>query len=354
MKTLQFFGALAALVSISAALHAQDNLIAGWDFSPYRAGYSAVGNDYTGVDTLWANFSGIDTLGTTNGFCGPNDYHFGTFYYNGQYGSSQMIDTASPFAVFWAATGDLTSNDEAAANPYYEGGTFNSTAKRSLLTSEGQATVNAYSVQFVAELSGQSFVFAANLGEDAAEIGNGWTFSYAGKMLAGGSTTISWSYSTDGSSYTDMGITHTLTTVDTRYELTADDLGELDGASEVYIRGTLGTISTQLGYIPLLDNVAIRATVEAAPTGDLFGGEPYGDLGWYYSEWFKWYWPLPGVDNAYFSPKMGWIYAKADEDSDGVWIWAHDTGLKWTWFYTEPDLYPLVYNTRTQRWERVR
>ena len=122
-----------------------------------------------------------------------------------------MIDAASPYTTYWANSGNLASNDGAATNPYY-GSTFNGTLKNQYLTTEGQETINPYSVQFVAELSGESFVFEANLGENATETATGWTFSYAGKMASGGSTTISWAYSTDGSSYTDTGVTHTFTT----------------------------------------------------------------------------------------------------------------------------------------------
>ncbi|KAF0094808.1 MAG: hypothetical protein E1N59_1543 [Puniceicoccaceae bacterium 5H] len=250
------FSALIALAGASASALSGQILVAGWDFSQYRAGYSAVGTGYTGVDSLWANFSGLDTLGNANGFSGPNDYHFGTFYYGGQYGSSQMIDAASPFTTYWANSGNLTSNDGAATNPYY-GSTFNGTLKNQYLTDEGQETINPYSVQFVSDFSGESFVFEANVGD--GYIGNGWGLSYAGKMASGGTTTLSWEYSLDGTNYMSTGITHTFTTTDSAFDLSLADLVALDGADEVYFRGTLGTISSTLGEIPLLDNVAITA-----------------------------------------------------------------------------------------------
>ncbi|MDP0500124.1 MAG: hypothetical protein Q7P63_08475 [Verrucomicrobiota bacterium JB022] len=342
MKSLQHLRTLlcCAAAACTPLAQAEETLVAGWDFSQYAA-YSLIGLDYTFTDHLWANFSGLDQSGNSIAFSGPDEYHYGTFYYGGQFGSDALVDSSDIFRGI-TTSGDLSANSEAAIHPQWGAG-FNDTSKTSFLLEEGQGFVNSIMLDFAPDMAGQKIVFQANVG--AGREGYGWALSYAGKLSLFGATTISWEYSADGVNYTNTGIVHTLTPEAASYSLDAAALAGLEGAGAVYFRATLGAFG-DVTDSPQMDNVAIRANVLPADPFD--GKQLYANF--YTSPWFGLYWRSPESPEWYYT-LAGWVRPEPDADGVGVWLWAHDGRQdEWRWFYTEPGVFPWLWDEANGKW----
>ncbi|MDP0500125.1 MAG: PEP-CTERM sorting domain-containing protein [Verrucomicrobiota bacterium JB022] len=259
MKNHKLISLLLLLSGSSTAAVSAQMLVAGWDFSQYAA-YSLVGENYDFTDNMYGNFSSLDRTGNYSGITGPDEYHYGTFYYGGQFGSSVMLQASEAFTRSITDNGSLTSNDGGANSEYYQVG-FGNSQKVTFLTEEGQDFVNDYRLAFDAAMAGQSFVFEANVGE--GNLGEDWSFSFAG-MSSGGNSAIAWEYSLDGTSYLGTGVTSNLTALDTSFTVDLSEVDELDGVEQIFIRGTLSNYGA--GIIPYLDNASISVgSISAVP-----------------------------------------------------------------------------------------
>jgi hypothetical protein len=222
---------VASILTISAltvgAVSAQ-NMLAGWDFSPYA----------------FDNFSSTDEANLT-GQVGANyrnsvaDFTggaaVGTLYYDGSFGSS----------VFDLSDQEISPQsiaDTAVSNLGYLG----TAGSLGVLGSQGQAFTNAKTLGFA--ING-SYTFGLTLGQ-SYDLDS---FTYAGFNSGDASASVAWEWSTNGSSFTALE-TDSLGTSATAYSV---DLSAIDGVSTVYIRGTLAGLDSGLSYI---DNVAFNGT----------------------------------------------------------------------------------------------
>jgi len=99
--------AIAALITIPAS--AQAEVVVGWDFSQYEgAGSLAIENAGAPLDTLSANYSALAPVPGV----GPDAAAFGTLYFNGVLGSTDVDETAQA-PIFAPLDGSLTSNLDA-------------------------------------------------------------------------------------------------------------------------------------------------------------------------------------------------------------------------------------------------
>jgi hypothetical protein len=125
----------------------------------------------------------------------------------------------------------------------------------SILTFEGQAFANSLALTAA---DAASAVFAANL-SSVPEIGSDWSISFGARTFSGAGS-VGIAFSTDGSSYTNVGSV-ILSSLDTLYSV------------------NLGAISSDTAFIKLafeapagggvgqafIDNVAVNATLSAIP-----------------------------------------------------------------------------------------
>jgi hypothetical protein len=214
-------------------------MIAGWDFSQYFGSgeLSIDGASYS--DTLDANYSNLLLAPGA----GPTAASFGTLFFNGEYGSTDVAEDSASAQVT-PASGSLNSNLTA---PQTAAGyvPFNSFT-----------TLDAAGQEFEENLSFQiqntvSFVFAAYLDSIPGLVGD-WSLSFGGQTLTG-SSIVDIAFSTNGTSFTSAG-QRTLNTLDTLFTVSLAGLP----SDTAFVRMSVNTVGSQGSRI---DNVAINGTV---------------------------------------------------------------------------------------------
>ena len=234
------FGSLALFAALTGS--AQAVMIAGWDFSQYAGDgeLSVDGVGYTNV--LSANYSTLDpTFGA-----GAESAAFGTLFFNGSYGSTNVIPDA-PDSQVDPTSLSLQSNIDA---PVTAGGLvpFDSLT---VLVDEGQPFASELQLQI---RSAVSFVFAAYT-NTIPGLGSDWSVSFGGQTDSGTSS-IGIDFSADGIVYVPFG-TQSITSVDTQFVI---NLGDLPSEA-AYIRFNVNPT----GSNTRIDNVAINGTVVPVP-----------------------------------------------------------------------------------------
>lgn len=227
---------------------AQDEqLVAGWDFSQYsNEGFLTLDGVTLNGATVDANHSDFDPTGQT----GIESNAFGRMYLNGSFGSSVAIldpnflipDPFRPFAATLGA-GSLVSNVDQAFQGYGSG------AACTIQQLELMPFTNCSDYAMVADAP-VSVVFAAD--RSAAEGASGdWAVSFAGRTYSEGETPVAVQFSTDGSSYANVG-TAAINAADTEYTF------PLGGASSAtaYVRLVFPTPATP-GASAIIDNFGI-------------------------------------------------------------------------------------------------
>jgi hypothetical protein len=239
-----------ATITVVAALTgpARAEMIAGWDFSQWFGDglLSTDGEAFT--DTLDANYSDLDpTFGA-----GAESAAFGTLYLNGQFGSTNVGagSGSEPFLPTAAVPGSLTSNLGAPGGVDFE--------SFGVLLSEGQTFQNALAMTASSVVS---VVFQADL-SSIGSAGGDWSVSFGGQTFSG-TAVVGVDFSTNGINYTPFG-TFDLTTIDTPFSRT---LGS-DVIGTAFVRFNFAAGAGQ----PIIDNVAISATVIPEPASALLCG----------------------------------------------------------------------------------
>lgn len=246
---------IAGAAAFAATTTAHAGLFSGWDFSQYVGeGFNSTnGADFTGEGNVQANYSDFNSpspdiaAGT-----------FGSIYFNGSFGSTDAVNGFS----FQAApvSGNLTSNviQTADLNPFNDLGSY------AFLTASGQTSTNNLSLGIDDNIS---VVFEANIFGQGAGV-DGWTLNFAAKDSLNTSS-VSWEISTDGSSYTSLGLTSNLTTTDSGFSVTS---ALANGSDQVFFRGTFADIEVGTSRA-IFDNVGISGTIvpESSTYAAIFG-----------------------------------------------------------------------------------
>lgn len=254
----------ALLLGFGVAASAQSTLVAGWDFSQYSSpgGFSST-DGATLTDSLDANYTTF-AVDDGTGFItdsGPNFVgaaQFGTLHYDGSFGSTAF--SLDPSDLRPTGSVDMT------VGAGVGGTTLGAQGNRNVLGDQGQQFANAFSLGFNESANGKSFVFAISLTANSAfQQGSNWAFQF-GAVTDGLDTdgsSINWESSTDGTTYGAAGTTN-LTDSETLYSV---DLSGLDGASDIFLRGTFSGID-EAAYI---DNVSASAVPEPSAYAAIFG-----------------------------------------------------------------------------------
>jgi hypothetical protein len=212
--------ALAASSLLAAGSARATTMVAGWDFSQYANGFLADGASFNeGPDVLASNFSDLDPGGSqTNQLAGLGNGSeaFGSWYIDGQFGSTDTVLDGSFVDPFRPAGGSLSSNDDAPGiTPF----SFNS-SQTSLLT-DGQPSWENVAMNFDGAGAVLSSVFEATLQSLGAVTGSGWSIAFGGQAQTDAgfqSGAIGVSVSFDGGlNFNPVGVA-SLTGLDTRFE----------------------------------------------------------------------------------------------------------------------------------------
>lgn len=236
-----------ALVAPLIARAQDESLVAGWDFSQYSTeGFLTLDGATLNGATVDANHSDFDpTLQT-----GIESNAFGRMYLNGSFGSSVAIldpnfvipDPFRPFAATLGA-GSLLSNVDQAFQGY------GSQAACTIQELELMPFANCRDFAMVAD-SAVSVVFAADRSTAQGASGD-WIVSFAGRTVSEGETPVAVQFSTNGSSYANVG-TAAINGADTEFTF------PLGGASSAtaYVRLVFPTPATPQASA-LIDNFGI-------------------------------------------------------------------------------------------------
>jgi hypothetical protein len=235
-------------LSVPAVAPAQAYMVAGWDFSQYIAAGLLTTDGTNPATTLSANYSNLDPTFAA----GAESAAFGRLYYNGNFGSSNVVVDGSGFEDVVPSAGSLSSNLDApilgAANsPVVATPAPVPFDSFDVLIDEGQQFANLLGM--VAQIQGPvSLVFLADL-RPTPETGTDWSVSFAGMTLAGAST-VGIEYSTDGTSYAGDGEV-TLTTTDSLFEVALTPTA----SKLLFVRFNFDPAAETF---PTIDNVAIH------------------------------------------------------------------------------------------------
>jgi hypothetical protein len=235
------FSKIAAIVVFAAgwAGTASADLIAGWDFSQYRAD-NTLDSGAGPADTLPANYSALDP---TRG-AGVESAAFGTLFMNGANGSTNVTEAAAnPEVVARAHPTEAnreTPMDQrgAALIPWSAFDEFG------LLASEGQ--VNQERTALTARAAA-NLTFQADAG---APLTGSWMVRFAGLAIDPvGNVDVDVDFAADCAGFANVG-TVTLTTDERQFELPVS--GNITD-DEVCVRLNLDPTNGQ----PVIDNVAL-------------------------------------------------------------------------------------------------
>jgi hypothetical protein len=241
--------ALAVLASASA--HAV--VIAGWDFSQFKAPGVATG----GTSPLPATNASLDPngAGIEAGFIGQATFNDTVLLPTAGLSFNCERTTGTDGCVTPNIDGPVRSNR---SEPFAQGSpAFDALT---ILLYEGQEFAHRYGLTATGSAD---IVFKAVAGYTGGA--SNWRVSFGGRMLTGTSSTVDVAFSSDGSSFTNYG-TVNLTADDERHVVTLDPAAYGTG----YVRLSLNAASGQ----PVIDNVAVEATPipEPAATAQLLAG----------------------------------------------------------------------------------
>jgi len=252
---------IAAMVAGTAGAANAQSLTAGWDFSQYSTaagpGFSTTdGSTFT--DSVNANYSEFGSPQQDKpGADWPDANDFGTFHYDGTNGSSTF--DLNNKDVSPQGGGDLTVADR---------GFFGAGGSLNTLEAQGQPNTNSLGLGFQdSVVNGKAFTLAIDLANfDGGSLGSGWSLSFGAvnDNDADNSSTIGWAYSTDGSSFTDAGITTNVS--NTAQEKTVDlsSVSALDDQTTVFFQGTLNGVEDN--STTFVDNFGVDATTVPEPS----------------------------------------------------------------------------------------
>lgn len=243
MKRTWFTAVASLIASLAFSGPAQAVMIAGWDFSQYFGSGELSIDAATYTDTLDANYSNLLLAPGA----GPSAAPFGTLFFNGEYGSTN-VDESSATAELTPASGSLNSNLTA---PQTSVGyvPFNSFTT---LDAAGQEFEENLLLQIQNTVS---FVFAAYLDVIPGLVGD-WSLSFGGQTLTGTSI-VDIAFSTNGTTFSSAG-QRTLNTLDTLYTISLEGLP----SDTAFVRMTVNTAGSTGSRI---DNVAFNGTVVPVP-----------------------------------------------------------------------------------------
>lgn len=238
-------------VTLFLASSSRATNVAGWDFSQYANDGALTTDGSTFTNTLSANYSDKDA--TAN--AGAESAAFGRMYMDGSFGSSLV--SAGSEQVLPHARNTLANLDR--STPVAGTNGFNSF---SVLTGEGQTFTQRLGMTALAT---SLVVFEADL-SSTAEVGTGWSFSFAGKTLVDSdcfgacSSNVSVEFSADGTNYVNYG------TVNLTDEETAHSVEFTSSKSEkAYVRLGFDPANGQ----PMIDNVAVNVIAVPEPASGL-------------------------------------------------------------------------------------
>lgn len=248
---------VAATLLISGAAHAVP-LLAGWDFSQYSAGSVNFAGVTGRQPVLNSNYSDLDAVQFQGLGVGSD---VGRMYIDGQYGS--YTTPASGALPLRATSGNIALNTTGSTGP---GSSVNlmgdASSGNAILNAEFPASQTAFNgVRFSAGAPPAGFVgtldavFAIDLGAYTA---NDIVLSFAG-LTNSSTSALNVQYSTDGQTYTNLGLFNLGTTPDV---YTTATLSLPNAVSELYFRLQFNGSNTVL---PSIDNLQIRADTLAVP-----------------------------------------------------------------------------------------
>jgi hypothetical protein len=219
--------------ALAAGTATAESTVAGWDFSQYLSDGQLSVDGSTTTTTLDANYSDEDP---TKG-AGAESAAYGTLYMNGANGSSSV--TPGSTQAVEPTAGSLSLNLD---GPAQAAGELSFDAHQTL-QAEGQKYAELLSLT---ASSASSLVFEADL-TPSATTGSNWALTFGGRTFSGTST-VTVDFSTDGSSYSNVG------SVDLDTDGTVGDVFLSSSTlSKVFVRLNLDPSSGQ----PIIDNVAI-------------------------------------------------------------------------------------------------
>lgn len=237
-------GALAVWVALTHP--AQALMIAGWDFSQWYGDGTLSTDGVNPANTLSANYSYFDP--TFN--AGAESADFGTLYFDGQHGSSNVaVDFTGTEDIVPTAIdgGSLPVNLDA---PVVGGGS-NPFDSHAILDSEGQTFSNLLAMKANDLVS---LVFEADM-TSIPQFGTNWNLSFGGQTTSGTSTVgVEWSSTGLAGSYVSYGV-YNLTDVATTFNINL----ALAAAEKAFVRLTM---TPGAGTDARIDNVAINAQVQ--------------------------------------------------------------------------------------------
>jgi hypothetical protein len=219
---------LAALVAVALLLTnstAQADLVAGWDFQTTATGGTAVVAAPNTPNLYVANFGS------------------GTFFLNGQEGSSTWVASATAAQNELNGFGGTTVN----AGPGFA--TTGTPGALAMLNS----TANGKSAVFKFSMAGFKDLIV----------------SYATQRTGTGFTSQTWAYSTDATNWTDVQVFDAIPA--SFATQTLNTISALDNASSAYLRLTLTGATSNNGN-NRLDNFQFNATAVPEPTSMLLLG----------------------------------------------------------------------------------
>lgn len=239
-------------LGIAGSAFGQAVMVAGWDFSQYAgANFNVVTNTPVFVDTLSANYSDYDP---TQG-AGAESAAFGTMYWDGQFGSTDGVETNPADAIPFS--GSLTNN----IGPG-EGVNFDS---HTVLDAEGQTFTNFLSFKVNDSFGGGDgdLVFAATIPGGNWDMTD-WELKFAARIDGSVDANVDILFSTDGSTYNPVG-TATITANDTLFTFPVAGNASPNGYYMLDFTGLAATGN------PVIDNVSISAVPEPSTIAFLMG-----------------------------------------------------------------------------------
>jgi hypothetical protein len=259
MRKMKLHLALAALTSLAMAGSAQAVMVAGWDFSQY-AGENYMDTDESGEykNTLPSNYSDLDpTFGA--GYQGatpalPGSQQYGTLYFDGSFGSTNLPDLGSVSGDFAPIDISLDSNEDAPGTVDFD--------SFSVLGPEGQTYTNALKMTYVGDAIA-NIVFQVDLSSEGPY--TDWELAFGGRTLLSGTfadVSIAFATSLGAPDSPNFGANQIrqLNFTDSKVTVDLDGLDGLDSALAWIRLGFTGT-----GGQPIIDNVSVNATFVPEP-----------------------------------------------------------------------------------------
>jgi hypothetical protein len=236
-RLLVYLPILAACLLLGPA-SARALVVAGWDFSQFEGDGSLAISPGNFVNTLSANYSNLDP--TFN--AGAESAAFGTLYFDGQFGSSE-VDAGSFDEEFLPTAGSLGQNLTAPV----QGPGDNPFDSFIPLQIEGQVFRQSLSMIAVRPVS---VVFEADL-SSVLGLGTDWELTFGGRTFAGTST-LGVAVSLDGSAFEAAG-SALLSASEQRVVIPLTGVGEVD---RLFVQLNFTPVGINQ---PIIDNVAIEA-----------------------------------------------------------------------------------------------